>query len=110
MNAIWNYPDPVIGVHRAYLCDNQKKGVIWSNTEVYCNKEVDEILAKVAVETDFEKRKALYSRFQKIVTDELPFIWTNEEHYIMIYNKSRVENPPLTVWGGLAAFLDMRLK
>ena len=100
MNAIWNYPDPVIGVHRAYLCTNQKKGTIWSNTEGYCNKRVDEILGKAAVETDFAKRKALYAEFQKIVTDELPFAWTNEEPYVTIYNK-KVKNRPLSVWGAM---------
>lgn len=100
MNAIWNYPDPVIGVHRAYLCTNQKKGVIWSNTEGYCNKRVDEVLNQAAVATDFATRKALYAEFQRIVTEELPFTWTNEEPYVTIYNK-KVKNLPMSVWGAM---------
>lgn len=100
MNAIWNYPDPVIGTHRAYLCSNQKKGVIWSNTEGYCNQRVDELLQMASTEVNFEKRKALYSEFQKIVTDELPFVWTNEEPLHTLYSV-RVGNVPMTVWGPL---------
>ena len=100
--GIWNYPDPVIGVHRAYLSSNIRK-VITSNTEGYSNPRVDELLAQAAVETDFDKRKALYAEFQKIVTDELPFYWTNEEPLYTIYKKG-LQNPPLTVWGALAPF------
>ncbi|RMD94195.1 MAG: ABC transporter substrate-binding protein, partial [Alphaproteobacteria bacterium] len=60
MDVVFNWGDPVIGVHRTYLCSNIKPGVIWSNTQSYCNPRVDEILNAAAVETDFEKRKALY--------------------------------------------------
>ncbi len=28
MSQIYNYPDPVIGTHRLFLCKNQIKGVI----------------------------------------------------------------------------------
>lgn len=100
LNAIWNYPDPVIGTHRAYLCSNQKKGVIWSNTEGYCNARVDELLQKASGETDQAKRKALYAEVQRILTDELPFAWTNEEPLHTLYSV-RVGNVPSSVWGAL---------
>lgn len=100
MNAIWNYPDPVIGTHRAYLCSNQKKGVIWSNTEGYCNARVDELLQQAGSETDPRKRKALYVEFQKILSEELPFTWTNEEPLHTLYS-SRIGNVPQSVWGAL---------
>jgi peptide/nickel transport system substrate-binding protein len=107
MNAIWNYPDPVIGVHRAYLCSNIKKAM-WTNTEGYCNPKVDEILNKASVEVDTEKRKTLYAEFQKILTDELPFMWTNEEVLITVYTP-KVKNVPLSVWGGLAPYDNVYL-
>lgn len=100
MNAIWNYPDPVIGTHRAYLCSNQKKGVIWSNTEGYCNPRVDELLGLAAVEPDLAKRKAYYAEFQKILSEELPFAWTNEEPLQTVYSVN-VGNLPSSVWGAL---------
>ena len=102
LNGIWNYPDPLIGVHRAYLSTNIRNA-IFSNTEGYNNPRVDEILRKAGLETDFDKRKALYAEFQKIVTDELPLYWTNEEPFYTIYRKG-LQNPPLTVWGALAPF------
>ena len=108
MNAIWNYPDPVIGVHRAYLCTNQKKGVIWSNTEGYCNEKVDEILGRAAVAVDMDERRALYAEFQRIVSDELPFTWTNEEPYVTIY-RDVVMNPPESVWGAMSPMDEVYL-
>lgn len=107
MNGMWNYPDPVIGVNRAYLSTNQKKGVIYSNTEGYSNPRVDEILGAAAREQSFEKRKALYGEFQKIVTEELPLIWTNEEPLFTVYD-AKLENVPATVWGPLGPYDEMR--
>jgi peptide/nickel transport system substrate-binding protein len=109
IDEVFNYADPVIGVHRTYICENIKKGVIWSNTQGYCNPKVDEILSKAAVEMDFSKRKALYSEFQKIVTDELPVYYLFEIPYHTLYN-TKVGNPPLTVWGAMGPFDEVYLK
>ncbi len=109
LNGIWNWPDPVIGVHRAYLCTNQRQGVIWSNTEGYCSERLDKIMADAAREPDFAKRKALYREFQQITTDELPFTWTNEEPLYTLHD-AKLEGLPLSVWGALAPFDEMRWK
>ncbi len=107
MNGMWNYPDPIIGVNRAYLSTNQKKGVIYSNTEGYENPRVDEILLEAAREPSFDKRKRLYAEFQSIVTRELPLIWTNEEPLLTVYD-ARLKGVPMTVWGPLGPFDEMR--
>ncbi|MGB0852482.1 MAG: ABC transporter substrate-binding protein, partial [Pikeienuella sp.] len=73
-DTVFNWGDPVIGVHRTYLTDNIAKGV-WSNTQGYSNARVDELLAAAAVERDPAKRTALYSEFQKIVNDEVPLVY-----------------------------------
>lgn len=99
MNSIYNYPDPIIGVHRLFLCDNIKK-IIWTNTAGYCNKRVDELLGLAAKATDPAERKAHYAAFEKIVTEELPLIYTNEEPYTAIWWK-RVKNAHATVWGAM---------
>jgi peptide/nickel transport system substrate-binding protein len=109
MNAIWNWPDPVIGVHRAYLCNNQKKGVIWSNTEGYCNQKLDAVMAEAALETNLANRKALYRTFQEITTNDVPFAWTNEEPLFTIYDV-KLEGLPLSVWGAMAPFDEMHWK
>ena len=98
MDAVFNWSDPVIGVHRSYLCTNIRPGVIWSNTQSYCNEKVDELLNAAAVEGDVEKRKALYSEFQQIVATDLPIYWINSLPYHTAYNK-RLQNPPKGIWG-----------
>lgn len=98
MDIVFNWGDPVIGVHRTYLCSNIRKGVIWSNTQQYCNEKVDELLAAAAVELDMDKRKALYAEFQQIVANDLPVYWINALPYHTAYDKKLV-NPPKGIWG-----------
>ena len=67
VDVVFNW-ESVIGVHRTYLCENAKKGVIWSNTQQYCNPEVDQILEKAGQENDRNQRIALYSKAQKLIS------------------------------------------
>ncbi|WP_109466113.1 ABC transporter substrate-binding protein [Albibacillus kandeliae] len=95
-DAVYNWGDPVIGVHRTYLSSNIGKGV-WSNTQNYSNARVDELLEMAGKETDPEKRKALYSEFQKIVADEVPIYFINALPYHLVYS-NKVGNPPMGIW------------
>jgi peptide/nickel transport system substrate-binding protein len=101
MDSVWNWADPVIGVHRTYLSSNIRKGVIWSNTQNYSNPIIDELLAKAAVETDFAKRKALYAEFQKIVVDEAPIAYINVPPFHIAYDK-QLKNVNTTIWGSMS--------
>ena len=98
MDIVFNWSDPVIGVHRTFLSDNIKKGVIWSNTQQYANQKVDALLNAAAVETDFEKRKELYRDFQQIVATDLPIYWLNALPLHTAY-KRNIQNPPKGIWG-----------
>lgn len=98
MDVVFNWGDPVIGVHRTYLSSNIRKGVIWSNTQQYSNPKVDELLNAAAVETDMDKRKALYAEFQQIVGADLPVYWINALPYHTAYDK-RLQNVPTGIWG-----------
>lgn len=98
MDVVFNWGDPVIGVHRTYLSDNIVKGVIWSNTQSYANPKVDELLNAAAVELDMDKRKALYAEFQQIVAQDLPIYWINATPYHTAYN-TKLVNPPKGIWG-----------
>jgi len=106
MDGVYNWGDPVIGVHRTYLSENIRKGVIWSNTQNYRNKRVDEILNQAAVEMDREKRKTLYRDFQRILTEELPVVWINIIPYHTVYHKG-LGNPPVSIWGVHAPLDDL---
>lgn len=96
-DTVFNWGDPVIGVHRTYQSTNIKKGVIWSNTQQYENGRVDELLEMAGKESDPAKRAALYAEFQQIVSEELPVYWTNTLPYHTISNKD-VGNPPRGIW------------
>lgn len=98
MDIVFNWGDPVIGVHRTYLASNIKEGVIWSNTQSYANARVDELLNAAAVETDQEKRKALYQEFQQIVAGDVPVYWLNSLPYHTGYNEG-LGGLPTSIWG-----------
>lgn len=100
MDLVFNWGDPVIGVHRTYICDNIVKGVIWSNTQQYCNPEVDAALEQAGKEPDLAKRKALYAQFQKTVAQDLPIYWLDIVPYTNIHAKNLV-NPPLGIWADM---------
>jgi len=47
LDAVFNWGDPVIGVHRTYLSTNIKP-IVWTNTQSYRNPKVDELLNTAA--------------------------------------------------------------
>lgn len=98
MDIVFNWGDPVIGVHRTYLSSNIKKGVIWSNTQQYKNDRVDEVLNAAAIESDQDKRAALYAEFQQLVATDLPVYWINALPYHTAYD-NRLGNVPTGIWG-----------
>lgn len=108
-DTVFNWGDPVIGVHRTYQSSNIKKGVIWSNTQQYQNTRVDELLEMAGKENNPEKRKALYAEFQQIVAEELPVYWTNTLPYHTI-TSSNVGNPPRGIWATSAPLDRVYLK
>lgn len=97
-DTVFNWGDPVIGVHRTYDSTNILKGV-WSNTQSYSNARVDELMAMAAVEADPAKRTALYAEFQQIIADEVPVYHVNTVPYHTIYNTEKVGNLPVGIWG-----------
>lgn len=98
MDNVFNWGDPVIGVHRTYSSDNIKEGVIWSNTQQYSNARVDELMAAAGATNDAAERKALYAEFQQIIANELPLypLWASPYHTI---SANSVGNAPVSVWG-----------
>ena len=101
MDVVFNWGDPVIGVHRTYMSSNIVEGVIWSNTQQYGNERVDELLEAAGKATDEAERIALYAEFQEIVADELPIYWINSLPYHTGFG-DRVGNVPSSIWGTMA--------
>jgi len=108
MDVVFNWGDPVIGVHRTYLSSNIKP-IVWTNTQSYNNPKVDELLGTAGSLLDATQRKAYYATFQKIVTDEAPILFINQLPYYTASAKN-VVNPPQSIWGPFAPFDEVYLK
>jgi peptide/nickel transport system substrate-binding protein len=108
MDVVFNWGDPIIGVHRTYLSSNIKP-IVWTNTQSYRNPEVDRLLTEAGTETDLARRKALYAEFQKIVTDELPIDFINVVPYHTA-SRTNVGNVPTSIWGPLSPYDEVYLK
>lgn len=108
VDTVFNWGDPVIGVHRTYLTSNIKNQV-WTNTQSYSNKKVDELLEQAGQEMDVAKRKDLYAQFQKIVVDEAPLRFLNLVPYHTL-TRTNVGNVPTSIWGPLSPMDDVYLK
>lgn len=102
MDLVFNWGDPIIGVHRTYLSSNIRP-IVWTNTQSYVNPKVDELLAAAGGLTDPTRRKAYYAAFQKIVTDEVPIVFINQVPYHSVSSK-KVGNVPVGIWGPLSPF------
>jgi len=103
-----NTPDPVLGVQRFYWSKNFQPGVPFSNGAHYMNPEVDQILEAAQVETNAEKRAALYRDFQKKIDTDLPSIYLNFNAMTTIYNK-RVKNHTVSPLGFHDSFAEVYL-
>ncbi len=63
--------DPSIGMVPNFLCGSSPET---ANPMGYCNKRIDEIAALAPTEFDTDKRRQLYSEFQHIISEDLPFM------------------------------------
>ncbi len=109
LDAVWNWGDPVIGVHRTWLSSNIRPGVIWSNTQNYSSPRVDELLGAAAKEVNPAKRKAQYKEMQKIVVDECPVAFLIESTWAEGWSR-KVVNPPKGIWGAIDAQSDVGIR
>ena len=111
MDSVFNWGDPVIGVHRTYQSANIRKGVPWHNTQQFKNAEVDAVMEKAGKELDWDKRAALYEEMQKMVVDEAPIAYLHTSPYHTVYNHDRVGNPPVnSIWGVCSPWDEVYIK
>ncbi|MDQ2151483.1 ABC transporter substrate-binding protein [Alcaligenaceae bacterium C4P045] len=75
--ALSNYTSPielVPVVTQYYTTDGIVKGGAFRNATGYSNPEMDEIVGKLTIETDPEKRKQLAHAFAKLAATDVPFL------------------------------------
>jgi peptide/nickel transport system substrate-binding protein len=109
LDYVFNWGDPVIGVHRTYVCENIRKGIPWSNTQNYCNPALDKILAQAATEINIDKRKSLYRIFQKKITEDLPIIFINLGMNTTVFHTG-LGNPAISLWGSYSPMDELYWK
>lgn len=81
-----------------YACENIRPAP-YSNFMGYCNKQVDELFAKGAAESDHAKRKAAYVEMQQRIIDDAPAIWPmNWSDWSA--SRTRVQGLPAGPWDG----------
>jgi len=111
MDSVFNWGDPVIGVHRTYQSTNIRKGVPWHNTQQFQNAAVDAIMEQAGMELDRDKRAALYQEMQQMVVDEAPIAYLHTSPYHTVYNHNRVGNPPVnSIWGVCSPWDEVYIK
>ncbi len=103
IESVFNWGDPVIGVHRTYMTSNIRPGVPFSNTSHYSNPKVDDLLDRAALETDPELRRQMYVEFQKIITDEVPLHFLHVMPYHTVQSTD-LRDLPVGIWGAMAPF------
>ena len=86
-NFTHNYSDPTIGVQRAFISTNIKKGATFSNSMDYRNARVDELFALTAKLDDGAERNKAWAEIQRTIRDELPVIFLMEMSYTHVWNK-----------------------
>ena len=109
LDSVWNWGDPVIGVHRTWLTSNIRPGVIWSNTQSYSNPKVDELLSAAGQEMNLAKRKTLYRDAQKIIVEDCPVAFLYEVSFHEGY-LAKVQQPPRGIWGMTDALIETSVK
>ncbi len=87
-NFLSQFMEPALGVARAYISSNIRKGIISSNVAGYSNPTVDDLFAKAAVQTDTAAAQKLYSEAQHIISDELPELYLTELEFPIFVNKA----------------------
>jgi peptide/nickel transport system substrate-binding protein len=72
-----NGPDPEVGVRRMY--DSSLIGdVPFTNAAHYADDEVDRLLEEASRTVDRDQRTPLYADLQRIVAEDLPYVWLVE--------------------------------
>ncbi|WP_231695304.1 ABC transporter substrate-binding protein [Ottowia caeni] len=105
-NFVYLLGDPAIGVNQTYLSTNQLNRGSAANVDGYVNQEVDALLIKAERETNKTERAKLYSQIQKILSRDLPILWTHQMVMPTVY-RTKVNNLISTGLGMNENFADV---
>ncbi len=86
-NFLSQFADPALGVSRAYISTNIRRGVPSTNIMGYVNPRVDELFEQGAKAVKDEDRQKAYSDVQKLLVEEVPVAWLIEMAWPNFVNK-----------------------
>lgn len=82
-----NVSDPVLGVHRAFHSRDIRKGGAFMNSSRWSDPQADALMNAAMIETDPEKRKAIYQELQQFTAEQAPVAWTVNVNYPTVISK-----------------------
>ena len=108
-NFFYALPDPTLGVQRIYWSQNIKKGVPFSNSSGYIDREMDDLIEQIQVEHDPAKRVALIYKLQVLAQEDLPVLDVFEMRFFTLAAKNVMDHTT-TSDGVYASFAEVWLK
>ncbi|MBE7706539.1 MAG: ABC transporter substrate-binding protein [Cyanobacteria bacterium SIG30] len=89
---------------------NQRKENETNTKKLAFEKELDEIYNKASIELEFEKRKALYDRYQEIIYEEKPMLYLYSPINIVAIRKKFGNINPTPLSGALYNLEEIYIK
>lgn len=87
-NFVYTTADPAIGISYGYhTAKGDNAGSTGGNINAYSNPKVDELLEQGAHEPDEVRRKKIYSEVQRILSEDVPLVWTHEIVFPTLYRE-----------------------
>lgn len=83
-NWPYQFGDPALGVSRMWISAAIDAGTPFSNVGGFSNAEVDRLFAEGAV-APAEARPAIYAEIQRILTEDLPALWSVDIEFPTVY-------------------------
>lgn len=105
---LFQFADPAIGVHRQYLSDQIRKGVLFVNSAQYVNEDVDSWMKQATNENDPAVRQELYHNIQRQLAEDLPVLPIFEMRFVTVH-KDDVMNAVSNPLGSFSSFKDVWL-
>jgi peptide/nickel transport system substrate-binding protein len=107
VNFTYQLADPAVAVEQYYLSSNIKH-VTFTNTGGYANPRVDALFDEARYNPDQKQRQAAYSEVQKILVEDMPYLYIQEMAYPTFYS-DRLQNMMTTSVGVHTCFDDVFL-
>ncbi|MFG1477988.1 ABC transporter substrate-binding protein [Xanthobacter sp. V4C-4] len=109
LESLANTFDPTPGIQRVFWSKNFKVGLPFSNVSHYDNPQVDALLEAAAVESDPEKRRALWFAVQQALYDDVAAVHLIAPQGVTLFN-TKVKNHTLGVTGPNGSFADLYIE